>query len=75
MSTTSNSTTVGISFVVGILLGAALIAPVLPEAAAALPKLTELGSVGKALVGGALSIVVLVFGVIALYLVFQIIER
>ncbi|MFB6169575.1 MAG: hypothetical protein ABEJ06_00355 [Haloarculaceae archaeon] len=74
MSTTTSPTTTGVSFAVGILLGSAFIAPVLPRVAATLPTLNELDPVGKALVGGAMAIVVLVFGVVALYLAFLVVE-
>lgn len=62
---------VGAGFLAGLLLGGLLIAPALPRALAALPSPSALGPVGRALVAGALGIVV---GLVALYFLFLVTE-
>lgn len=65
---------VGAGFLAGLLLGGLLIAPALPRALAALPSPSALGPVGRALVAGALGIVVVVVGLVALYFLFLVTE-
>lgn len=75
MSATSNSTTSGIAFVVGLLLGCVLIAPVIPEAVASLPSMSALSVVGKVLLAGTLGVLLLIVGIIGLYLTFMVVDR
>lgn len=63
-----------VAFVVGLLLGTALVAPVVPRFVASLPSPTSFGPVGVVLVAGVLSIVVFVLGLATLYFVFLIFE-
>lgn len=68
--TEATATTTGASFLVGVALGVALVAPAVSTILASLPSLSSLDSTGLVLVGGVLALVVFVLGVFLLYVGF-----
>lgn len=62
------------AFVVGLLLGTALVGPVVPRLVAALPSPASFDPVGVVLILGVLSIVAFVLGLATLYFAFVLVE-
>lgn len=63
------------SFLLGLLLGTALVAPVIPSVLAALPPPTSFGLVGTALIVSVLSLVAFVTGLVAIYVGLHLVEE
>ena len=62
------------AFAGGLLLGTALVAPVLPSLAAGLPSPASVGPVGGVLVLSLLAIVAFVFGLLSVYFGFFLVD-
>lgn len=62
------------AFAGGLLLGAALVAPVLPSLAARLPSPASFGPVGGVLTVSLLAIVAFVFGLLSVYFGFFLVD-
>lgn len=56
------------AFLIGLLVGTVLVAPLIPPLLDSLPSPSSFGPVGVALVVGVLSIVAFVFGLVSIYL-------
>lgn len=64
-----------VALVLGALVGIALVTPALPESAALRVGNTSFGTVGTAMIAGALAVVLLPLGIITLYQVFALVDR
>lgn len=64
-----------VALVLGALIGIALATPALPESAALRVGDTSFGTVGTAMIAGALAVVLLPLGIITLYQVFALVDR